>query len=212
MGRQIKKTLEVLYPYLGKEGWFISGSYANLDVNSCNDIDVFFTEKKYLKKAIEKTEKAGKCIYHTGCSSTVNSIIPDMSVQYVHMWFGTPDELLGTMDLNVCRQGILPDGTYIQRPESKGPLRILIPSAHSFSRLKKYCQKYRLSNIQQTHVLKQCIDDYIDNGTIVYDYYKGVSSMHPLNYLLYCEFRHSSGGVAEYLIEQALEYAPELLL
>jgi hypothetical protein len=35
MGRQIKKTLEALYPYLGNEGWFISGSYANPKVGSC---------------------------------------------------------------------------------------------------------------------------------------------------------------------------------
>jgi hypothetical protein len=212
MGRQIKKTLEALYPYLGTEGWFISGSYANPEVNVYQDIDIFFTTKEYFDEAIKRTRERGRNIIQTGCSATVYHILPAYKVQYVCLRFGTPDEIFSTIDINVCRQGILPNGTRIQHPESKDSLRILIPSIQSFSRLRKYCQKYDLSKTQQTCVFKQCIDDYIDNDTYVHDYYEGKLSTYPLHYFLYSEFRHSNPEVVKYLTTQTLEHAPELLL
>ena len=213
MGRQITKTLEKLYPYLGTEGWFISGSYANPKVASYNDIDIFFRTKEYFDQAVEKTRKMGINICHTRCSISIHNIIPGIKVQYIHLRFGTPDEIFSTVDINVCRQGILPDGTCIQNPESKDSLRILVPSAQSFSRLRKYCKKYLLNNTQQTRILKRCIDDYISNDTFVHDYYNGVLVTRPLYHVLYDDFdKHGSREVVKYLTKQAHKYAPELLL
>ena len=213
MGRHIKETLEALYPYLGTEGWFISGSYANPDVDFYNDIDIFFKTKKYFDEAVERTVLAGRDSLDTCCSNSAYGIISGFAVQYVQVRFGTPDEIFDKLDINVCRQGILPDGTCIQRPEAKDPLKILAPSVQSFSRLKKYCQKYHLSKLQRDSVITQCIRDYVDNDTFVHDYYKGTLCTHPLNYFLYAEFaKDHSCEVTRYLTAQALEYAPELLL
>jgi hypothetical protein len=175
---------------------------------AAGDVDIFFTSKKYFDEALKKTRKLGRNVIQTKCSASVYHILPMLKVQYVSLWFGTPDEIFSMMDINVCRQGILPDGTYIQRPESKDSLRILTPSTQSFSRPRKYCLKYRLSKTQQVSVLKQCIDDYIGNDTFVYDYYEGVLSTYPLHYFLYSELKHSPSEVVEYLTAQALEYAP----
>lgn len=212
MGRQFKQTLKKLYPYLGTEGWFISGSFANFDIEDYHDIDIYFHTEKDFKRAAATTIQLGKTLIETGCSYTTYDILPAEIVQYIYVRFGTPEEIFDQMDINVCRQGILPDGTHIRNPESKDPLKIIKPSVQSFNRFRKYCDRYQFDKMYRNDLIKQCISDFIADDTYVYDYYTYAVSKYPLNYELYRTFKTDNYIVSKHLVEQAMLHAPELLL
>ncbi len=201
-----------LRQYLGSEGWFISGSFANPRIKYYKDIDVYFYNKEKYKASIKRCMLIKTRGDYSTCSSTFFGIIGSKPVQLIHMHFGTPEEIFESIDINVCKQAVLPDGTRIKHSTADDPIKIVKVSPNSFTRLRKYIYRYKLSHRDATNILLECIDDHIHNDEVMFDYYTGKMSKYPINHHMYQMIKRTDSIVTDYFTEQALKHAPELLL
>lgn len=134
---------------------------------------------------------------------------------------GFPSKVLNSFDLNVCKQAITSTGKRIVDPTAKEELQVLKPYYNTFGRVNKYLERFRLTKNASVYkvngikysvedTLKKIIDQYVNNDTLVQDYYEE-SKYLPVNTLMYQAFIHQK-CIKDYLNEQVLKHAPELLI
>lgn len=206
--------------------WFISGSFANSRIHSPKDIDVYFYKEDDFKSA-EHNIKLQKIVWFTQKTQHTTTFTlrgHQLPIQLIHKQFGSPDEIFMAMDINVCRQAILPDGRRIQARGSRLPIHLCNPNAESFSRWLKYHRYYKTKPEDVATGMRQIIDKYIHDGSKTEGYYNGENVT--VNHALYRSFAKALRTytianaqydkiytpVYDYLIEQVDEHAPELLL
>ena len=140
------------------KGWFIAGGSAS--TSSYSDIDIYFeSEQAYLdaksKFQIEfSTSNADTFTYTKPSNSPFSSNYP-ISIQLVHKSFGSPLKILSDFDLNVCRNAILPDGSYFQHQTSCKPLYLDISQirANSVNRFIRYLNRGFYPDFSKLHAL-----------------------------------------------------------
>lgn len=215
----------VLLNRIGACGWFISGSSANpnVDFNDVNDIDVFFTDRRSLLRSIQLMKKYVHrdvaILHETNNAITMRITGVYHSLQLVKKHVGGVEEVMDTMDLNVCKYAIMPNGKLITHPSTKDPIAVVKPSFQSFSRLVKYANNLNLCTYT---ALKRAIDQYIEDDTEVEDYYGRESYKSRVNIklkesVINNRFVKPLKGpkyhvIYDYFFEKALEVAPELLV
>ena len=143
----ISNTLSRIPPEFNSlKGWFIAGGAAS--VNHYADIDIYFeSEQAYLdaksKFQIDFSTSNADTFNYTKLSASPYAGNDPTTIQLVHKSFGSPFEILSDFDLNVCRNAILPDGSYFQHPTSCKPLYLDISQirANSINRFVKYLNR-----------------------------------------------------------------------
>lgn len=215
----------ILLNRIGVCGWFISGSSANpnVDFNDVNDIDMFFTDRHALLRSVQLMKKYVHrdvvILHETNNAITMSIRGVHHSLQLVKKHVGGVEEIMDTMDLNVCKYAIMPNGKLITHPSTKDPIAVVKPSLLSFSRLVKYSDNLNLCTYT---TLKRAIDQYIEDDTELEDYYGGVNYKSRVNIklkesVINNRFVKPLKGpkdhtIYDYFFEKALEVAPELLV
>lgn len=218
---------------IGHKEWFISGSYVNKQVKHPKDIDVYF----YSEDAYKKAEKSINLHMNTHRYTDpiymymyIAEISPhavtyyhgglNFHVQLITRYFGTPDIIFKTMDLNVCKQAILSNGAYVKAENVALPITIGNISSSSFYRFWKYHQEYyKTTPVTLIKEAKKVIDCYIQDTTLIENYYGDENKYIATNKALYNAFsshlqkpgKHNK-PILDYLYAQVDEYSPELLL
>lgn len=210
------KILKNLGDILGTDkGWFISGSFANSDVEEPSDVDVYFTDEKLLDEVPSLIfNKDDICvIIQTSRAFTVNVKGIVLNIQFIKS-HGTCEDILEKFDLNVCRKVLFPDGTIWKDPVSDEPLQIFNVNSCTFSRFFKYYEIYRKDSSKEakTNIAKRIIDTFIANDDEVIDYYIGTKVISSVNEQLLKYFSKQSPELRKYVIEEALKHSPSLLI
>lgn len=198
--------------------WFIAGSFANPLVKKPNDIDIFFaTQRDFIQatEIITSTSTAHPLDKSMFADTYYINGIP-CPVQLIIKHFGEPAEIFKTMDLNVCKYAILPDGTSIVDPTARSPLQIDHVSLDTFDRYLKYYKRFNPKrNLDKPFC--HLFNTYINNVTLVPSYYKD-EPPEPMNKVLYKLFKtnetapYISSRVRRLILDKIQIHTPELLL
>ena len=201
-------TLGRLTKFIGHNRWFIAGSSANTAIKTPKDIDIFFYTKEDFEEAVNNIAKQSTYAYITPNAHTYYSM--QKPVQLICKYFGTPEEVFDTFDLNVCKKAILPQNICISDPTSDQPLHIAKINYDTFSRFFKYVMY--LGQKKDLPILgKSLVDKYISDSSIVEEYYDKKMRKAPVNQLMFTEMMKFY-SLRDYVKEQALLHAPELLI
>ncbi len=199
---------------IGHDSWFIAGSFADKEIDFPSDIDIFFyTEEAFLDAVSNITKNSPLMMKDSNTTSNAISMYDehlDYYVQLIKRNFGTTEEIFDKFDINVCKKAIKSDGTRKAHPSSHSPLRIDMVNAGTFRRYFKYAMRKGLKD-EIPRLGKELVDMYIQNDTIVNDYYDEKDSSIPVNRAMFkavCDFY----TVKDYAHEQAAIHAPELLI
>ena len=233
-----KSILAQLREIMPTSDWFVAGSFAQ-PYTVFSDIDIYFTSEEAYNTTKEffsthTAEKTSSCAgffeeYATFASSAymVDNIMwspkkvnETFALQLVRRQFGNPEQLIADVDLNVCKQYLLPDGTHYA-----DPMAILNPfglanKGKNFKgttprRFLKYLNKYNVSTGTFEKLVKKFITQTISNTACVEDYYHPDKPLQPMNYVMFKTFTRELGRNKElkkFLLDQTLEHAPELLI
>lgn len=206
--KDIGGIVKLLRAFIGHDNWFIAGSYANPNIKyrNCNDLDVFFhTEKDFLKVKLDP-----KVIFNeTKFAITVHVDKIFLPVQLVNVCFGDPKEIFKEVDLNICKHAVLSNGLRTSHPSTRQPMAIVNPNARSFSRIVKYVGKMGFKDKEAKKVLKNVVDTYIEDSSILPIFYDGENPT-PANIAMFEALRHTQ--IFPYLLKQAELKSPELLI
>lgn len=144
--KDVNKVLAHLKTILPNDNsWFIAGGFA-LDPDTANDVDVYFRDT-------------------LSCNLAVNALSPDMSseplprpfnihpsgfpvIQLIRLYTGTPEEVLSSFDLDLCKVALLPSGERITVESTKNEITLNpdVFNRDTLSRVNKYIHKgYKLS-------------------------------------------------------------------
>lgn len=204
-------VLHNLKHIIGHNNWFISGSFANSVVDEPSDIDIYFYTENDFNRAVAHVNKHNKYQqYYSNNAVTFAHPNTGEIVQLIHKNFGYPLDIFKTFDLNVCKKAIRSDGTFIEANSAKEALHITDASSSTFHRYMKYLNRYNFSTGEIERMGKGIIDKYIADTSMVECYY-GKTTNKPCNLLMYQAFKKCA-PLKQYLNEQALEHAPELLV
>lgn len=222
-----EKTINYFNDLFKGVPYFISGSYANPDLNHFNDIDIFFYSKEHHAKAKKILNDTNLVPYFTTthCSDSTPLYIGNryVIVQLVKKNFGTIQEIFNSFDLNVCKHVLLPTGKIVSDPSASKPLHITKPNSFTFKRLLKYLNYQKNKKCDPAHgtstyyeaeeifYLYGIINTYISNSDLVENYYQEEQKQQTVNSVMYKTFS-AFPQIKDYLDEQALKYSPELLL
>jgi hypothetical protein len=223
---EVITAVSELTKLIGKDGWFISGSFAHPDITDHRDVDIFFYTEEAFHKAntlldieINKTPPGGSLFdsfsnsYSTENAISYNHLLKAApNIQLIKCNFGTVADIFDTFDLNVCKKAILPDFSHITGKMSTAELYICKPSYDTFARVIKYA--YRLYDYKEvTIILRKIINQYIDKDEIITGYYGGEIKSGPTNVCLYNSFRAlTDQTIQTYLTFKTKKHAPELLI
>lgn len=208
-----KKVLNILGNLIGTTGWFISGSFANIQVGNPKDIDIFFTSKTAYDNAVNRmTSRDGVLVgIQVVTDNALTFYVENVGdIQFIHKYFGTPREIFKTFDLNVCKKAIMPSGALLQDDTANSELHICNINGDTFNRYFKYAKRL-YSHHKIMRLGKQLVDNYILDDTLVEYFYDNVTSIIPTNQLLLEATKHYP-YIKHYALEQARLKAPELLL
>ena len=220
------RVLSVLQNFIGHEGWFISGSYANPNIptRQISDVDVFFYDEECFNLAVAKipTKPPIASMFNnripnthitneTSCAVSLRLENIDFPVQFIKVNFGTPKEIFEGFDLNVCKWAILSNGKYTRHPDANGPLHVTKVNGATFTRFIKYIHKLQLYS-SNNYLLKTLVDDYIEDDTIVVGYYEDDKPTTVNAQLMQVLTDTELVWDKSYLVNQARERAPELLI
>ncbi len=216
--------------------YFISGSFANPHIAHFNDIDLFFySENDYNTARSLLTAKAPKKLPFFGAKPDIyveeafnafNARIQiggvGITVQLINKSFGTVQEIFDTFDLSICRHAILSNGDYIDGAEGINQIITNVNYA-TFSRAIKYINYYSdsyngledfSSKKYEKHELesmRNIIDKYIEDTTIIDNYYGKQKAQASINKILFDSFSEIK-AIYPYLQKAALDKASELLI
>jgi hypothetical protein len=220
-----ESVLYLLSSIIRNNDFFVSGSFANPNVSTFNDIDVFFHSKRDYEAACSRVkylnrQSRSNNVYDLTMSNNAMTFVSAVHnehviIQLVNKHFGTVDEIFSTFDLNICKHALLPNGMLKSCPSTSQPLHLVNVTSTTFNRVLKYFQyinngaHFDLKPDQKAYVYK-IIDHYISNSTIVEDYYQEENfiTINKAMYNTYSAIPH----IKSYLQKQALSYAPELLI
>lgn len=220
--RQVRNALLKIF---GHDCWYISGSLANPQIAQYGDIDVYFYDENvfHATHAAVVSRSGTWCIQKSNYAVTLHLPKVESPVQLICKHFGKPSEIFEKMDLNVCRQAILPCGKRVRARGAHLPVHLHTVNAASFSRLLKYHRYYDISNAETASTMLKVIDKYITDESVVEGYYS--EDTQSVNQLLYRSFakalrirmikspqKEVFTPVYEYLIDRVNEHVPEMLL
>lgn len=211
----IREVVSILKDAIGHENWFIAGSFAVPKIKKPNDIDIFFPTEEDCTAGIENVERhvKGSMGYISSISADASSYnIPKLPriVQLVTKHYGKVDRIFDEFDLNVCKRAILPNGKRIVDRSAREELKITRINHQTFQRYFKYLN--RLGREEERVPLgKALVDKYIEDTTMIDEYYDGNHIVMPANQALF-ETLHESDAFGAYVCEQARVRAPELLI
>ena len=195
--------------------WYVSGSFANTAVLAPNDIDIYFYTEKDYQMASKIINPIGR-VFKTPFADTYNINLIPFTIQLITKHFGEPQEIFDTMDLNVCKQAILRDGTHIIDPTALDPLTITNVSIDTFKRYVKYYKRFNPKrNLDK--VFSFLFEQYISDYTPCISYYEDQPSI-ARNKTLYTLFQHHtktkdiSRRVQENIKTLIHDQTPDLLL
>lgn len=147
-------------------GWFIAGG--SVVSPNYSDIDIYFESEQAYKAMHAEFLKLDNDPYETSNASSFvigNGSYSRPICQLVCRKFGTPTQILADFDLNICRNAVLPDCTFIQTRESFFPMYLDLDKlrANSVSRLIKYHHRNFLTD---TNKLVDLIHHLIQNPDV----------------------------------------------
>jgi len=214
------ETLKKLKDLIPNENWFVSGSFANPNVENPNDIDIYFLSYGDFREAVYSFSYCAQWIFSRG-SKNASEWTPQsgspfaLNVQLIRKVFGTPEEVFESFDLNLCKRAILPNGIRVVSPEAtKNPYTLSNISAGTYSRLIKYLKRNN-PRVDAFQVLKRVVDQNIEDYSLVEEYYEdtGYSTgmTLPSNIIMYKTFSEVK-VISSYLLEQTKLRVPELLI
>ena len=215
-----KDLLEYLNTYIRDTSYFISGSYANPVIGNSNGIYVFFASKADFTTAVLNLKAANIYLYETP-DSNIN--IPTRikkqitTIKLVKDQFGSPKKVFKSFDLNVCKYAILPNGKQVSHFSTVASIYITNIDFKTFNRVLKhlvyYAQGYFSNNVYNEKYSKKdvkylltVVDTYIDNYTILPNYYEKITTYKPVNEIMFKEFSNLP-QIKDYLYKKALHYS-----
>jgi hypothetical protein len=203
------------------QNWFIAGSFANLRVTCPNDIDLYFYTKKDFTtaKRILNTHPKTRFVFGSKFAETYSLTKIPYPVQFISKVVGNPQEIFDSMDINVCKQAILPNHTHLIDKTALDQLTLNKEciAMDSFSRYIKYYQRYNPKrNLDRAFCY--LFDTYGEDTTLVESYYSKQAER--INVILYHLFRshkqhgtkYISNRVQNYLVDKIQDSVPELLI
>lgn len=203
-------VLQRLRHLIGHENWFISGSFANPVVDEPSDIDIYFHTEDDFNRAIVHLNDKKHHMYYTNNAVTFAHPHTGEMIQLICKKFGYPLDIFETFDLNVCKKAIRSRGTFIEANSASSALHISMASSSTFHRYIKYMNRYGYTTGEVERMGKKVIDTYISDNSMIECYY-GKTTNKPCNLLMYQAFKKCT-PLKQYLNEQALKHAPELLV
>lgn len=206
-------TIAYLRKLIGHDNWFISGSYAQPNIKYPNDIDIFFHTKRDFTVACDNCQLVTRNSITTHNALTFSPQSTALPVQFVKKHFGSVTEIFDTFDLNVCKYAVYPNGTHYYHFTAQEPLYICKIDKETFNRYLKYLKYLSYSGEKPTlKDVKHLIDSYISDTNLLEDYYNDRLAKTPVNHALFDAFKCVSTEIRQYLTQQAIIYAPELLI
>lgn len=217
-----KDIIRNLKDLIGPYGWCISGSFANKKIQYPSDIDIYFISERCYQAATKKIQansnwaldrESTSADTYCHLSPFANTPVIPLPLQFVKKHFGNISYIFSTMDLNVCKKAIFPDYTYVEDRNAQLPLHITRKHANTYTRIEKYITNLSMDPEEYLPILRQIIDENIDDSTMLSGYYD--ESFAPIdipnNKAMHKSFKKML-GVQDYLQEKALKHAPELLI
>lgn len=181
--RKFKAFRELRRLLTDVDGWMVGGSFAQ-NTEDYNDIDLYFrTESEYeaavaIFNRATKDDTFGKVLASERNATTYYALAIDVvPVQLVRCCFGRPEDIINSVDLNICKQVVLPSGHRLMDASAKlRPFAVSsIKNTTSATpiRLLKYLKRYgyKLTAHEKVEHIKTFIDTYIDSDHEVIDYY-----------------------------------------
>lgn len=214
--------------------WFISGSFASTLTLRPNDIDVYFYTANDFHRAVSRCAKSNTWFsyatsdsascwslkYNTGLHDALRGTKygRNIPLQLISKTFGNPEEVLDTFDLNICKIALTPTGkTLIAKEFNEDPLKVVSINSDTYFRVIKYVSRYYggIVSPEAISALERVIDDWIEDTTVVENYYGETTSYKaknlPSNSILFDTFLEIP-CIREYLLKEAKRRAPELLI
>lgn len=213
--------LNVIYNILEtREGWFISGSYADRLIKNPRDIDVYFSDESVAKTLLDniksstfRYEKALVVVDKPGNTISVTPRGLTLPIKFCLSSIGDAQAVVDTFDINVSKKAVFPDGTYWEDPTADNPVHIDRVYYDTFSRFFKYLILHNpnLPSGELPHVSKCIIDTFINNDDKATCYY-GKNPDTYVNEQLFKYFTHKTTIFSRYMLNQALKHSPSLLV
>lgn len=198
-------------------GWFISGSYANRDVEDPRDIDVYFENPRLQRRIFDEVlhthNRTLSVIKETHLSVTVDVDHIRIPIQLIKRT-GNYLDIMEDFDLNVCKKALFTNGEYWEHPEANKPLHVCKFNYYTTERFFKYLERYHTRTEYKqmlTEVSKKFITTHITNDSIVNDYYGGTNHESTANQKVF-DYFYEITDMRSFLISTAMEHAPELLI
>lgn len=200
--------------------WFLAGSFANEKVINPNDIDLYFYSEGNYRQAKSLFDKHPKCRFmvKSKFAETYDVKGIEIPVQFITKLFGQPQQIFDSMDINVCKQAILPNHNHVADVTAFESLQLTEVSIDSFSRYLKYYQRYHPKrNLDKAFCY--LFETYLEDDSFVTSYYTNQPPMQ-VNKVLYTLFNthkkygttYMSRRVQEYILGLVHTHTPELLL
>ena len=200
-----------------RKGWFISGSYANRDVENPRDIDVYFEDselQRYIFNGVLCSyPETFSVIAETHLSITIDIATIGIPIQLIKRT-GSYLHIVEDFDLNVCKKVLFTNGEYWEHPAVTEPLHVCKFNYDTTERFFKYLERSHTRAEYKRmlpEVSKKFIITHITNDSIVNDYYGGTDHESTVNQKVF-DYFYEIIDMRSFLISTAMEHAPELLI